>query len=195
MSTIKINEALGLGSGGIDEFLSDLELDTANDKLNNIDQHIRDDVDQIDNQIKQYDNGGLANLDITKLDSSFAEMKELIEVSKLTIKHVYESVVSSELVDSEMVQALSKLLEATHISISEYINMYKSRVDFYDKVRMEILKQQHKLQQMDHKHKLDMEKLNAAKESKSIDTPNNYVSYSQEELIKQMEGLDKKGNQ
>ena len=140
MSTIKINEALGLGSGGIDEFLSDLELDTANDKLNNIDQHIRDDVDQIDNQIKQYDNGGLANLDITKLDSSFAEMKELIEVSKLTIKHVYESVVSSELVDSEMVQALSKLLEATHISISEYINMYKSRVDFYDKVRMEILK-------------------------------------------------------
>lgn len=187
MSTQDINKALGLSDGGIDEFLGSLTLDDTKEKLSKVDDAIKQDVDEIDSQMQQYNSGGLSNIDIVKLDSSFSEMKELIEVSKMTIKHVYESVVTSELVDSELVQALSKLLEATHLSISEYISMYKSRMAFYDKVRMEQLKQKYKLEQMDYKHKLDMEKLNAIKKSDAVDVPNNMVAYSQEDLIREID--------
>lgn len=86
-----------------------------------------------------------------------------------------------ELIDSELVQALSKLMESTHIQVQEYINLYRDRMQFFDKMRLKQLDHQLKIMQMDHKHKLDMEKLEAKSEPSQV--VENQMAFSQEDVI------------
>ena len=78
-----------------------------------------------------------------------------------------------------MVSALSKLLEATHLTISEYINLFKDRQAFYDKVRLEMMKHQNKKELMERKHQMDLEKLSMVKkdDSNTVEAKN-MVAYS-----------------
>lgn len=95
----------------------------------------------------------------------------MIEISKNTIRHVYDSLVSSELVDSELVSAFAKLMESTKLTVGEYITLYKDRLAFYDKVRLETLKHKNDMEKIKYKHDLDMEKMNS--KVKTIDVSNN----------------------
>lgn len=184
MSTKKIDEALGINS--IDEFLSDLKIDDSEmSSFSEIDSNVKRCVDNIDGQIAEYNKGGIAKVDIANLDSSLGEIRSLIETSKDTIRHIHEQLVDSELIDSELVSALSKLLEATHLTISEYINLFKDRQAFYDKVRLEMMKHQNKKELMERKHQMDLEKLSMTKkdESNTVEAKN-MVAYSQEDITK-----------
>lgn len=192
MSTKSINEALGLGDGGIDAFLSDLTVDNASfdQQFSKIDDKVKENVSEIDNQIAQYNAQGIAKVDVANLNSSLSEIKELITLSKGAIKHIYDSLVSSELVDSELAAALSKLMESSHLAIAEYIQLFKDRMTFYDKVRLEMLKFNQKKELMEMKHKLDMEKMEKKNEEGSIETKN-MVSYSQEDITKMLNEVEK----
>ena len=192
MSIQKLNDALGLGDKGIDGFLADLNVDNSSfqDKFSEIDSKVKENVDNIDNQIQEYNKGGLECLDVANLNSSLSELKELIVVSKDVIKQVYETIASSELIDSDLVSSMSNLMEAAHLTIKEYIDLYRDRCNFYDKVRLEQLKQQHKLEQMEIKHKHDMEKLNSTKRNDSIPVQN-MMAYSQEKIVGELNDQDK----
>ena len=192
MSIQKLNDALGLGDKGIDGFLADLNVDNSNfqDKFSEIDSKVKENVDNIDNQIQEYNKGGLECLDVANLNTSLSELKELIVVSKDVIKQVYETIASSELIDSDLVSSMSNLMEAAHLTIKEYIDLYRDRCSFYDKVRLEQLKQQHKLEQMEIKHKHDMEKLSSAKKNDSIPVQN-MMAYSQEKIVGELNDQDK----
>ena len=72
------------------------------------------------------------------LDSTMSEIEELISLSKKMFKHVYESICSSDLIDSELVSSISKLLEGIHINIAEFISLYKDKQRYVDKVRLMI---------------------------------------------------------
>ena len=51
-------------------------------------------------------------------------------------KHVYESIVSCELVDSELVSSASKLLEAIHINIAEVLSLYKDKMKYIERIKI-----------------------------------------------------------
>lgn len=55
------------------------------------------------------------------MDHSLKEVEDLIALSKKMFKHIADSILTTDLVDSELVQAASKLLESIHINIAEFI--------------------------------------------------------------------------
>lgn len=190
MSNSKIDKALGITD--IDDFLSDLSVDNDISSFQEIDDEVMKNVDEIDTQIQKYDNcGDIEKIDVGNIQNSLAEIKDLIDVSKMTIKHVYEQVTSMELIDSELVQALSKLMESTHIQVQEYINLYRDRMQFFDKMRLKQLDHQLKIMQMDHKHKLDMEKLEAKSEPSQV--VENQMAFSQEDVISAIKEAEDNG--
>ena len=67
-------------------------------------------------------------------------------------KHVYESIITTDLVDSELVGAASKLLEGIHINISEFISMYKDKQKFIEKIQLMVFQQEQKKELMKIKH-------------------------------------------
>jgi hypothetical protein len=128
------------------------------------------------------------NLD--DIDSSLRHINELIEISKDTIRFVYNQLTDSELVDSELVSSFSKLLEAVHIQIQEYISLYKDRQSFYYKVRLAAINHSNKLEQIRLKHNLDLEKIEKIrKKGDSVDVENRYT-YSQEDLISELDKME-----
>jgi hypothetical protein len=189
MSTKKINEALGIES--IDSFLSSLNVDDDKiDQLNQVDEQVKGDIERIDAQMDNYKNGGIEKVNLDDISTSLGHIKELVDVSKETIRYIYQQIIDSELVDSELVGSFSKLLEAVHIQISEYIGLYKDRQNFYYKVKLEAIKQQNKLEQMRLKQEFDLEKIEKSKKNDAVTVDNMTVPYSQEDLIKQLDDAD-----
>lgn len=187
MSTAKINEALGIES--IDSFLSSLNMDDGRvQELNSIDEQVRNDIRKIDGQIETYKKDGIEKIDVDDIQQSLGHIKELVDISKETIRYIYQQLIDSELVDSELVSSFSKLLEAVHVQIQEYIGLYKDRQNFFYKVKMECIKQRNKLEQMRLKHEMDLEKLEKQKTSDAVTVDNMQIAYSQEDLIKQLDG-------
>ena len=185
MSTKKLNEALGITN--IDNLLEDMNIDDDVEQLKDIDSQLQQNVEKIDNQITNYKENGIQKVDITDISTSLNEIKDLISVSKDTIRHVYEQITSVELLDADAVNAFSKLIEATHLTVSEYINLFKDRLAFYDKIRFEAIKHKNDMEKIKYKHDLDMEKLNA-KTGPSVEvTNNNTNAFSQEDVIKMIE--------
>lgn len=190
MSVQKINEALGIES--IDSFLSSINIDDEKvQSLANLESEVKDEVEKIDSQIDEYKKNGLKNIDIDDIQAPFGHIKELIEISKSTIQHIYQQLVDSELVDAELVGSFSKLMEAFHLQVSEYIGIYKDRQNFLSKIQLEALKQKNKLEQMKLKHQMDLEKIEKSKNKDAIEVDNMKVPYSQEDLIKQLDEVDK----
>ena len=185
MSTKKINEALGIDS--IEGFLSDLDVKDDITQLDNIDEQVRENTDKIDTQIQEYKENGVQCVNVADIQSSLKEIRDLINISKDTIRHTYEQIVSTELVDPEALQALSKLLEATHLTVAEYINLYKDRLAFYDKIRLEQIKHSHDIEKIKYKHELDMKKLESKQVSQNIDMSGSSSAYSQEDIIKSLD--------
>lgn len=186
MSTQKLNEALGIES--IDSFLSSLNVDDEKIKsLNDVGEQVKDDIEKIDGEIENYNEKGIDGVNLDNIQQPLGHIRELVDISKETIKYIYTQLLDSELVDSELVSSFSKLLEAVHLQISEYINLYKDRQNFYSKVKLEYIKHQNKLEQIKLKHRLDLERLEKTKPSDAIAVDNMKVAYSQEDLIKQLD--------
>ena len=184
MSTEKINEALGIES--IDSFLSSLNVDEGEmAKLSEVDQQVKGDIERIDAQMQKYNEGGVEKVDINDIQHSLGHIRELVEISKNTIRYIY-----NQLIDSELVGSFSKLLEAVHIQIQEYIGLYKDRQNFFHKVKLEAIKQANKLEQMRLKQQYDLEKLEKAKKNDAVTVDNMTVAYSQEDLIKSLDEAD-----
>lgn len=121
------------------------------------------------------------------MGESLSELRGLIEIAKGAIKRIYDQLTDSEMmIDGELVGSLSKLMEATHLTISEYIALYRDRMSFYDKVRLETLKHQMKRELMERKHEMDLEKIDRKGPKEPEETENLY-GFSQEEIVKQLQ--------
>lgn len=189
MSTQKLNEALGIES--IDSFLSSLDVDKEKiEQLNNLDDQVKEDIQKIDTQIDNYREKGIVHVNIDDIQYSLGHIKELVDVSKDTIRYIYNQLIDSELIDSELVGSFSKLLEAVHIQISEYIQLYKDRQNFLYKMQLEAVKQKNKLEQIRLKHELDMQKEELKNKNSAVTVDNMKVAYSQEELIQQLDDIE-----
>ena len=189
MSTQKLNEALGIES--IDSFLSSLDVDKEKiEQLNNLDDQVKEDIQKIDAQIDNYKVKGIVHVNIDDIQYSLGHIKDLVDVSKDTIRYIYNQLIDSELIDSELVGSFSKLLEAVHIQISEYIQLYKDRQNFLYKMQLEAVKQKNKLEQIRLKHELDMQKEELKNKNSAVTVDNMKVAYSQEDLIQQLDDIE-----
>ena len=123
------------------------------------------------------------------LDSAMCEIEELISLSKKMFKHVYESICSSDLIDSELVSSISKLLEGIHINIAEFISLYKDKQRYVDKVRLMIFQQEQRKELMNIKHQQEIEKIKLKQQDNVVDADGDSV-YNQDYVIKMLEKYD-----
>lgn len=185
----KIDDLLGIKEGGtIDDFLNDLQMETdqVSATLSTLNNGMKQTVEDIDKSITSLscNVGENSVLTMSQVDNSLGELRDLIDISKKVIMHVYESVITTDLVDSELIGAMAKLIEATHINIADYIDLYKQRVAYYDKLKIMNYQQQQKIELMRLKHELDMKKL----EGKNVTaTPENMMSYTYEDISKMVD--------
>ena len=185
----KIDRALGIADGqSIDDFLdgvsSDFEKTTS--AFDALSREVDSSLAQVDQQIGEIQSNPCTSLTISDLDASMREVEDLIKMSKQMFKHIYENIVSSELVDSELVGSVSKLLESIHINIAEFISLYRDKMKYVEKMKMMLFQQNLKKELMDKKHQQDLEKMKMKAEQTVIDTTGNSSggSMSQEEAIK-----------
>lgn len=197
-STDKINAVLGITGGkSVDEFLDGLSLDTEaiHETLGAIDAQVQtslQNIDQAASNIQSQSEQGSSILEIKNIDLSLREVEDMISLSKKMFKHIAESILTTDLVDSELVQAASKLLESIHINIAEFIQLYRSKQQFVDKIKVMIFQQEQKKELMLLKHKLDLEKIQAKgdKDDPNVVEAEGMVSYSQESIVKAMNKYD-----
>lgn len=160
-----------------------MENDSAKNAVDKIDDSVKEEVSAIDNAIKEItvsDDYNQKALSLIAIETSLKNIDELITISKEVIKHIYENIVCTELVDSELIHAAAAFIESCHLNVKEYIDLYKDRLKFYDKVRFEMLQQQNRLELVREKHKLDMEKQNSG----AIDvTPEGMMTFDHDKII------------
>ena len=189
----KIDAVLGITGGkSVDEFLDGLSLDTEaiHETLGAIDDQVQtslQNIDQAASNIQSQSEQSSSILEIKNIDLSLREVEDMISLSKKMFKHIAESILTTDLVDSELVQAASKLLESIHINIAEFIQLYRSKQQFVDKIKVMIFHQEQKKELMLLKHKLDLEKISKKDtgDPKAVEAEG-MVSYSQESIIKAM---------
>lgn len=195
----KIDQVLGITSGSsIDSFLSDLDIETNDVKqtFSDIDETIKTDLDIVDKKlelIKQ--DGSPADLLVMKdISTSMSEVESLIVQSKQIYQHITESILGTDLVDAELINAAAKLLESIHINISEFISLYRDKQKFVDKIKYAIFQQEQKKELIMLKHKLDMEKLQcSAKQGEPgqvIEAEGGMVPYSTADISKLLKQLE-----
>lgn len=188
----KIDKLLGIENNqSIDDFLDDISLDV--DKLSasfdNIQEDVQQNIKNVDSKIKEINSGSI--LEINDLTMSMKEIEDMIVLSKKMFKHIYENIISSDLLDSELISAASKLLESIHINIAEFISFYKDKQRYIDRVKIMVFQQEQKKELMILKHQQDLEKLKYRNESEQIDENANNVTYSFEEVLKGISDYEK----
>jgi hypothetical protein len=67
------------------------------------------------------------SIQMVSMDHSLKELEEMVTLSKDIIRHVHSSILATPLIDSEAVQAYGKLVESIHISIAEFIGVYRDK--------------------------------------------------------------------
>ena len=192
----KLDAIFGITGGkSVDEFLDGLSLESngIQDAVLSIGQELKEQVEKLDSCQVTIQSGQTSDvmLDIASMSHSLKEVEELIQMSKSVIQHVANSILATSLIDSEAVQAYSKLLESLHISISEFIQVYKDKQNFINKVKFALFQQEQKKDLMLYKHNLELEKIKLKDGPKQID-PNDVKtrSWSQEDITKLLNEAD-----
>lgn len=180
----KIDNLLGI-TGTIDDFLDTLSVDTITDKFKEVDSKIHTELSAFD------ENAANANaIDDKALRTSLQNIDELIDTSKQILKHVHSCIVTTDLCDSELIQAFSKLLEAAHVTISEYISLYKNRLNFYDKLKMVTYQHNLQMKRMELKHQQDLEKMRLKNEQNVVDVQDGQMQFDQNKIIDVLDDID-----
>lgn len=185
----KIDSILGITGGkSVDEFLDGLSLDAnrIQQAIEDIDDNVKDGLSKIDEksiEIIGDSNSQPSILQLKNMELSLKEIEDMIGLSKQIFKHVAESILATDLIDSELVHAMSVLMNTIQSNISEFVSLYKSKQNFIDKVKFSILQQEQKKELLQYKHELEMQKLKASNSDNAIDVTGDTRIYRQEEVL------------
>ena len=190
-------------------------------KVNEIDNQFQQNLEVIDETKSQIQKFGIGSLGVSKNDTdengsasqridslvnvenAFRSIEDLVDTTKNMIANVYSIISSCDVLDAETVAASASLIGETRQLIAEYTSLYKQRIKFFDNVKMEMLKQEHRKELLDLKQKYDLEKLDRkgsvpaqAQEvnGQSQDVPPGMVSMSTEDMLKMFQQIDKMGD-
>ena len=193
----KIDQLLGIESDqSIDSFLDDLSEQTIkiNETFQEIESDVKDKLQEIDKNIVEVQSGKTDSiLALQNMELSMKEIEDLIDLSKKLFKHIYMNITSSDLIDSELIAAAAKMLESIHINIAEFIQLYRDKQHFIEKIKIMVFQQEQKKELMKLKHQYDMEKLqmkNTDKEAENAEM----IAYSIEDITRIMHQDEMKEN-
>ena len=186
----KLDAIFGITGGkSVDDFLDSLSIE-ANDvqnAMNSIEQNVKDQVEKLDAYEVSISTGQSNDvmLDISSMNQSLKEVEDMISLSKSILSHVANSILATSLIDSEAVQAYSKLLESIHLNIVEFLQVYKDKQNFINKVKYAIFQQQQKKDLMMFKHQLELEKIKLKNGPDSVEADTITTrQWKQEEITK-----------
>ena len=193
----KIDQLLGIESDqSIDSFLDDLSEQTIkiNETFQEIESDVKDKLQEIDKNIVEVQSGKTdLILALQNMELSMKEIEDMIDLSKKLFKHIYMNITSSDLIDSELIAAAAKMLESIHINIAEFIQLYRDKQHFIEKIKIMVFQQEQKKELMKLKHQYDMEKLqmkNTDKETENAEM----IAYSIEDITRIMHQDEMKEN-
>ena len=196
----KIHEILGIGPDqSVDDVFNSLSADLhkAEQVMENIDDSIASDLAKVDKQLGiSKDDSSKAGLALADLQSSMKEIEDLITLSKQMYIHIHEGIMSSELIDSELIQAASKFLESMHINIAEFISLYRDKQKFIEKVKLMAYAQEQKKELMQMKFDLDIKKMKEKDKADAVDVeghPTGSFSFTVEDVTKALQNLEENG--
>lgn len=221
----RLNELLGIQEGqSFDDYMNEAtapvdEAQSVIDQTTKLIEETKSKVDEIDekfqenfsiiektkNEIQQSskDENGSASVRIDNLvnvENAFKSIEDLVDTTKQMIGTVYGIISSCDVLDSETVAASASLIGETRQLIAEYTSLYKQRIKFFDNVKMEMLKQQHKLELLERKYQLDEEKYNRINSQpaeaedvtgKNGNVPPGMVETGAVDMLKLLEEMDK----
>ena len=193
----KIDQLLGIESDqSIDSFLDDLSEQTIkiNETFQEIESDVKDKLQEIDKNIVEVQSGKTDSiLALQNMELSMKEIEDMIDLSKKLFKHIYMNITSSDLIDSELIAAAAKMLESIHINIAEFIQLYRDKQHFIEKIKIMVFQQEQKKELMKLKHQYDMEKLqmkNTDNEAENAEM----IAYSIEDITRIMHQDEMKEN-
>lgn len=193
----KLDEMFGITDGKtVDDFLDGLNLDAQKieDTMSSIDDGVKAQMKQIDECSKGImENPGDSVLQIKTMDDSLKQVEDLVVLAKGIFKHIYESVMASDLIDSELVQSLANLMEGIHLNIQEFISLYRDKANFVNKIKTLVFQQQQKKELMRIKHEYDMEKLKFKDGPQTIDAESTVV-FDIDSIVRQLDEKKKNEN-
>lgn len=186
----KLDTLLGIASDkSIEDVLAELDTESAS-----IGEAVKESAEQIDKDIKEMteNKSQLTFNEQFKIDENISKnldnINELIELSKNVIKHLYTNIISTDLIDPELIQAAASFIESTRANISEYLAIYKDRQKFYEKIHLEMLKHKNNLEILEKKYELEAKKL--ANGNMLDGTAENLQSYDQTKLVKLLRDVE-----
>lgn len=177
----KLDALFGITNGeDLDTFLSGLSLDEAVQKkdealsaineLSTLEQDMQQKMDAIESASTSLAMPmDMLSVQMCTMEHSLKELEDIIDLSKDIIRHVHQSILATPLIDSEAVQAYGKLVESIHISIAEFIGIYRDKQNFINKVKFSMIQQEQKKELMRYKTDLTIELMKAKEGPKSID--------------------------
>lgn len=175
------------------------ELGTSVDKIQRtfsaVDTQISGQMDVLDKKLTDITTNGneFSSLELRDIQASLKEIEELIGVSKKMFIHIYENIVSSDLIDSELVQSCSQMLECIHLNLAEFISVFKSKMKFIEKIKLMMLQQEQKKELMELKHRHDIELAELKKKDakgEAVDAEG-LVSFNTDDVTKMLNDMSK----
>jgi hypothetical protein len=183
-STEKLNELLGIQS--IDDVLNELSIEKNDESfvktLDEIDDHVRSQMEVIKSQGTLFKTNS-EEFNVHSMESALNEVSGLIDVSKAIIQKIYDYVATSDLLDPDIIAAGAKMIEAARIAVSDYVDMYKNQIRFFNMIQLEMIKQKHKKELLDHKLQCDIKKAKALGDDDKIEDID-MLEYTQESIVK-----------
>ena len=216
----RLNELLGIKDGqSFDDYMSEAAapvedaqsvidqteklLQETKDKVDEIDQKFQENfevIEQTKNEIQaSKDQNGSASVRIDNLinvEAAFKSIEDLVDSTKQMISSVYGIISSCDVLDSETVGAAASLIGETRQLISEYTSLYKQRIKFFDNVKMEMMKQEHRKELLQMKYDLDKRKWEDQHPSTPVDAtsvpgvPDQTTGVGTMDMLKMLQQLD-----
>lgn len=136
---------------------------------------------------------------LVNVENAFKSIEDLVDTTKQMLGTVYGIISSCDVLDSETVGAAAALIGETRQLISEYTSLYKQRVKFFDNVKMEMLKQQHRIELLKMKEESDKrrwEMMHSAPAQAEVvqgngSVPSGMVEAGPMDMLKLLEDMDK----
>ena len=106
------------------------------------------------------------------------------------IKHLYTNIISTDLIDPEIVQAAASFIETTRANISEYLEIYKERQKFFEKIQFEAIKHQHNLEILERKYELEAKRMSSSNSGILSANAENLQVFDQTKLIRMLNDVE-----
>jgi len=188
----KLDEKLGIkdlseifDQTDIDAILKDSKIEIAN-----IDHKIKEKAKEIDEKINEntelitISTSGTMVLPANKiydLEESLGEISFLANKSRDIITNLYKYITNTDFVDPDIISSTAKMIEASRIVISDYIELYKEKIRMIHSFNMEMQKHKNRLELEQYKAEL---KFKYADKGPAIDAESkDMVPYIQEQII------------